>query len=81
MEVICKGCIVPELFRQETSPPLMVKRTDNKIKGAATQVINEGKSTELCCSDIWSLKERKMDYETALKTCSEEVQAAIRTSN
>ncbi len=42
-----KDCRVPKLFRQETSPQLMVKLTDKKIEWAVEQVINKGESTEM----------------------------------
>ncbi|KAF5429030.1 hypothetical protein C5S39_09835 [Candidatus Methanophagaceae archaeon] len=36
----------------------MVKLTDKKIEWAVEQVINKCESTELCCCDIWCLKEK-----------------------
>ena len=40
-------CRVPKLFRQETSPQLIVKLTDKKVEWAVKQVIKKGESTEL----------------------------------
>ncbi len=52
-------CRVPKLFRQETSPQLMVKLTDKKIKWAVEQVINKGESTELVAA-IYGVSRRRI---------------------
>jgi len=57
--LICKYCRVPKLFRQETSPKLMVKLTDKQIEWAVKQVINKGESTGMVAA-IYGVSRRRI---------------------